>query len=337
MAKKRPTLADVALKSGVSKMTASRALRSPQGVSKQSYECVQKAARALGYVGNPLATSLSNRASDLIGVTVPSMTNAVFPEVLSGIAEEIQGTGLQPVFGVTEYDAEREYQIIRQMLSWRPAGLIVTGLDQPEETRTLLREAEIPIVQIMDLDGDPVDCCVGVSNFEAGKAMAEAMIGCGRRTFGYVGAVDVRARKRLEGFRHELAEHGLEFIAEKTTDAASSMVLGRRLTDEILKENPALDCLYFSNDDMAAGGGFSCMAQGIPIPDQVAIVGFNGLDFVQALPCSMATSISPRRGIGQRAAALIVARLRETERQPAETIRLTPRIDLGAILWKSGA
>ncbi|MEY8098136.1 LacI family DNA-binding transcriptional regulator [Falsihalocynthiibacter sp. S25ZX9] len=334
MAKKRPTLADVALKSGVSKMTASRALRSSQGVSKQSYECVQKAARALGYVGNPLATSLSNRASDLIGVIVPSMTNAVFPEVLSGIAEEIQGTGLQPVFGVTEYDPEREYQIIRQMLSWRPAGLIVTGLDQPEETRALLRDADIPIVQIMDLDGDPVDCCVGISNFDAGKTMAEALLERGFRAFGYVGAVDVRARKRLDGFRYALAEHGLEFVSEKTTDAASSMVLGRRLTEEILLESPTLDCLYFSNDDMAAGGGFACMAQGISIPDAVAIVGFNGLEFVQALPCRMATSVSPRRGIGNRAAALIIARLGEKERPPAETIRLTPRIDLGAILRK---
>lgn len=337
MAKNRPTLADVAQKSGVSKMTASRALRSPDGVSKRSFERVQNAARDLGYVGNHLATSLSNRSSDLIGVIIPSMSNVVFPEVLSGIAEEIEGTGLQPVFGVTDYDPEREYQIIRQMLSWRPAGLIVTGLDQPQETRALLRDADIPIVQIMDLDGDPVDCCVGISNFAAGKAMAEALLEQGRRAFGYVGAVDVRAGKRLDGFRHALAAQGLAFLAEKTTDAASSMVLGRRLTEETLRESPSLDCLYFSNDDMAAGGGFACMGQGISIPEDVAIAGFNGLDFVQALPCSMATSVSPRRGIGQQAAALIIKRSGAQERLPAETIRLTPKIELGAISRRHSA
>lgn len=328
MAKNRPTLADVARESGVSKMTASRALRGERAVSKKSMEKVQRAARELGYVGNPLAMSLSNQSANLIGVIVPSMSNIVFPEVLSGIADAIEGTGLQPVFGVTEYDSEREYQIIRQMMAWRPAGLIVTGLDQTDQTRALLKSADVPVVQIMDLDGEPVDCCVGISNFAAGQDMAEALLREGRRRFGYIGVLDVRARKRLDGFRATLAKHGLDFIAEKTSEAASSMALGRALTQEMLAANHGLDCLYYSNDDMAAGGGFACLGNGVTVPSQLRIAGFNGLGFVSALPIPVATSSSPRREIGARAAELILKRLGASDPQPSEVIRLVATIEL---------
>ena len=171
---RRPTLSDVAAEAGVSKMTASRALRGAGDVSKASVDLVTQAARQIGYVGNPLAASLSGKRSGLIGVVIPSLTNIVFAEVLSGIAEGIEGSGMQPVFGVTNYNPDKEYEVIRNMLSWNPAGLIVTGLDQPEDTLRLLENAPVSVVQIMDLDGTPVSACVGMSHHAAGAAMAGA-------------------------------------------------------------------------------------------------------------------------------------------------------------------
>ena len=159
--KSRITLADVAVAAGVSKMTASRALRGAADVSQNNIAKVRQAAKELGYVGNHLASSLSGQRSNLIGVIVPSLGNIVFAEVLSGVAEGLEGSGLQPVFGVTDYDLEKEYEVIRNMLSWNPAGLVVTGLDQSEDPRRLLQNADVPIVQIMDLDGVPVDACAG--------------------------------------------------------------------------------------------------------------------------------------------------------------------------------
>ncbi|WP_380055331.1 LacI family DNA-binding transcriptional regulator [Falsihalocynthiibacter sp. SS001] len=331
MGQGKPTLVDVAEQAGVSKMTASRALRGEKGVSKKSLEKVRNAAKELGYVGNPLAMSLSNQSSNLIGVIVPSMSNVVFPEVLSGIAQVIEGTGLQPVFGVTEYDPAREHETIRQMLSWRPAGLIVAGVDQPSETQALLRSGGVPVVQIMDTDGDPIDSCVGISNFEAGAAIARALLARGRKVFGYIGAVDERAAKRLAGFQQELEAQGIHFQQVLTSNSSSSMMLGKDLTQQILRDHPTLDCIYYSNDDMAAGGGFACIELGLEIPKELALVGFNGLGFIEALPCEIATSRSPRREIGQRAAEMILARLYSPEDQPSETVTFVPEIELGTL------
>ncbi|WP_417242228.1 LacI family DNA-binding transcriptional regulator [Celeribacter sp.] len=305
---RKSTLEDVARLAGVSKMTASRALRNAGDVSRANVIKVQAAAEQIGYVGNNLALSLSAQSTNLIGVVIPGLSNIVFAEVLSGIADAIDGTDLQSVFGVTDYDPEKEYQTILNMLSWRPAGLIVTGLDQPEKTRKLLEAADIPIVQIMDLDGDPVDAVVGLSHKKAGADMARALLDSGRRRFGYVGCRlhrDTRAAKRYAGFVEALAAQGHVLRCEALSEAPSTVHEGRRLTAEILETDPDLDCLYFSNDDVAMGGVFHCMARAISVPDQIMLAGFNGLDFVDSLPIKIATSRTDRRQIGRRAIGII--------------------------------
>ncbi len=328
---RKATLEDVARLAGVSKMTASRALRNARDVSKSSLAKVQAAAEQIGYVGNNLALSLSNQSANLVGVVIPNLTNTVFAEVLSGIAEAIDGTDRQSVFGVTDYDPEKEYLTVRNMLSWRPAGLIVTGLDQSDKTRRLLEAADIPIVQIMDLDGVAVDAVVGLSHRRAGSDMAKALVGSGRRRFGYVGCGlhrDTRAAKRHSGFVAALAAQGHSLVAEAQTDAPSTVFEGRRLTAILLAQHPDLDCIYFSNDDVAMGGVFHCIANDISVPDQVMLAGFNGLDFVDSLPVKIATSRTERREIGRRAIEIIVNDQRSNSGGNL-VIDLPPTIDLG--------
>ena len=330
--KRRATLVDVAAAAGVSKMTASRALRGAGDVSAAKVEKVRRAAKEIGYVGNHLAMSLSSQRSDIIGVVVPSVANIVYAEVLAGIADVIEGSGIQPVFGVTEYDPDREYDVIRNMLSWNPAGLIITGLDQPAQSRRLLENAGIPVVQIMDTDGIAVDSCVGLSHHAAGEAMARALIEMGRTRFGYVGCGlgrDTRAKKRFLGFETVLSQAGLVFVETKTDDGPSTIKAGRDLTASILCDHPHLDCIYYSNDDLAAGGLFHCIANGIADRRKLILAGFNGLDFIASLPIKIATSRTPRRQIGQDAAELIsntgVARVKSEKK----TVTYIPQIDLG--------
>ena len=330
--KRRTTLADVASAAGVSKMTASRALRDAGDVSSSSLIKVKQAANDIGYVGNHLATSLSSQRSALIGVVVPGLANIVFAEVLSGIAEAIDGSGIQPVFGVTDYDPDREYEVIRNMLSWNPAGLIVTGLDQPHSTSRLLNQTDIPVVQIMDLDGTPVDSCVGLSHRAAGQSMAEALMAAGRKSFGYVGCgldTDTRATKRFSGFSLALEANGLGFIDTQIIEGLTTTRAGRDLTAQILSNHPELDCIYYSNDDLAAGGAYHCVAAGVAVPDRLALAGFNGLEFVESLPVRISTSRTPRREIGRVAVEIILGADRGMGKAERRRVEFFPRIELG--------
>lgn len=326
----RVTLADVAAAAGVSKMTASRALRGAGDVSNKSTERVRQAAKDIGYVGNHLASSLSGQRSDLIGVVVPSMTNIVFAEVLAGIAEAIEDSGIQPVFGVTDYNLDKEYAIIRNMLSWNPTGLIVTGLDQSDDAKRLLKNADIPIVQIMDVDGTPIDHCVGFSHVAAGKAMAETLIKLGRKHIAYVGCgldTDIRAQKRFDGFTKALSEGGIPIITKEISDGPSTIKAGRALTFKALEKHPEIDCIYYSNDDLAAGGAFHCIASGVVVPDQLILAGFNGLEFIESLPIKIITSQTPRREIGNTAAKLIVDANQTNLKQESHMIEYAPIIE----------
>lgn len=326
---RRSTLEEVAALAGVSKMTASRALRGASDVAHDTRERVRKAAEKLSYVGNRLALSLSSQRTNLVAVVVPSMSNTVFPEVLSGINAGLVGSGMQAVFGISDYDEEKEREIIRDMLSWQPSAIIVTGLDQPDDTVLMLKSAGIPVIQLMDLDGTPVDFNVGLSHGEAGRDMAVALLAAGRRKIAYVGSAlekDLRAVKRKTAFARVLAAQGLSFVAEQVDDGFSSIARGKRLTARLLASNPDIDCIYYSNDDMAAGGLFCCMEMGIPVPSQIVLAGFNGLDLTEALPAPIATSKSPRRAMGEAAARLITDIMRNVGETGPKTIVFKPPI-----------
>ena len=122
------TLRDVSEASGVSEMTVSRVLRNRGDVSGPTRARVLEAARTLGYVPNKIAGALASQRVNLVGVIIPSLSNMVFPEVMTGISETLDNTDLQPVVGVTNYSPAREEAVLYEMLSWRPSGVILAGL-----------------------------------------------------------------------------------------------------------------------------------------------------------------------------------------------------------------
>jgi len=305
----KPTLKDVAEKAGVSEMTASRALRKADAVSEKTRKKIERVARELGYVPNRIAGALASRSVNLVGVIFPSLSSFVFPEVLSGISSVLGASPLQPVVGVTGYNLEEEENVIREMLSWRPAGLVVAGLEHTAAARKMLAAADIPVVEIMDVDGEAVDYCVGISHVEAGRRMAEAIIARGYRRIGFIGTKmpkDFRAAKRYQGFVEVIARAGLSLVAERQYSGGSSIAEGRKITTDLHQQHPELDCIYYSSDLMAVGGYMYCLSNEVAVPGQLAIAGFNNLQIIDGLPLQLATTDAYRFEIGQKAAEIVL-------------------------------
>lgn len=331
------TLRDVSEASGVSEMTVSRVLRNRGDVSESTRERVLEAARRLGYVPNKIAGALASQRVNLVAVVVPSLSNLVFPEVLSGISEELEDSGLQPVFGVTNYSAEREEAVLYEMLSWRPSGVIVAGLEHSDAARAMLRNAGIPIVEIMDVDGEAIDSVVGISHKRAGLKIARAIVKAGYRRIGFLGTKmphDHRARKRMEGFEAGLAEAGLVLADREFYSGGSALLKGREMTEAILKRTPDLDFLYYSNDMIGAGGLLYCLENGIDVPDRVGLAGFNGVELLEGLPRRLATMDACRHEIGRRAAAIIAGHS-DSGLIGGERVELTPVLQPGDTIRKA--
>ncbi|MBN8294612.1 LacI family DNA-binding transcriptional regulator [Rhodobacter sp. NTK016B] len=330
---RRPlTLRDVSEACGVSEMTVSRVLRNREDVSPATREKVIAAARSLGYVPNKIAGGLASQQVNLVAVIVPSLSNMVFPDVLSGVSKALEDSGLQPVFGVTNYSPEKEEEVLYEMLSWRPSGVIIAGLEHTEAARAMLENAGIPIVEIMDSDGEPIDSVVGISHRNAGRQMAEAIVAAGYRKIGFLGtkmADDHRARKRFDGLTEGLAEHGIEIADTEFYSGGSALKKGRELTETILTRSPDLDFLYYSNDMIGAGGLLYCLDKGYDIPGKLGLAGFNGTDFLDGLPMQLATIDACRHEIGERAASIIAGKGFEDGVIGGHRIELTPRLEAG--------
>ncbi|MEL6960376.1 MAG: LacI family DNA-binding transcriptional regulator [Pseudomonadota bacterium] len=333
---KRPlTLRDVSEASGVSEMTVSRVLRNKGDVSAATREKVQEAARRLGYVPNKIAGALASQRVNLVAVIIPSLSNMVFPEVMAGISEELEETELQPVVGVTDYQPEKEERVLFEMLSWRPSGVIIAGLEHSDASRAMLAQAGIPVVEIMDTDGEPVDSAVGISHRRAGRLMAEAILDAGYKRIGFLGTkmpLDHRARKRFEGFTQTLAKGGIEIADQEFYSGGSALAKGREMTQAMLKRTPDLDFLYYSNDMIGAGGLLYLQEQGVDIPGQIGLAGFNGVELLEGLPRHLATMDACRREIGVTAARLVAARNIKGASQEGEVIELSPTLNIGDTL-----
>ena len=333
---KRPlTLRDVSEASGVSEMTVSRVLRNRGDVSQATREKVLAAAKQLGYVPNKIAGALASNRVNLVAVIIPSLSNMVFPEVLTGINQVLEDTVLQPVVGVTDYLPEKEERVLYEMLSWRPSGVIIAGLEHSEASQTMLEAAGIPVVEIMDTDGKPVDAMVGISHRRAGREMAQAILKAGFSRIGFMGTkmpLDHRARKRFEGFTEVLAKNGVEIEDRAFYQGGSALAKGREMTQAMLERSPDLDFLYYSNDMIGAGGLLYLLEQGVDVPGQIGLAGFNGVELLQGLPRKLATMDACRLEIGRKAAEIISARMSDPPQPVEDIVTLTPKITYGDTL-----
>ncbi|MEM8869532.1 MAG: LacI family DNA-binding transcriptional regulator [Pseudomonadota bacterium] len=326
MARKRrgsgnPTIMDVARSAGVSAITVSRALRTPERVSTDTRARVAAAVRNLGYTPDPAAKALASDRSDIVGVLVPSVTNSVFLDTMRGVYDVSETSDLRIQIANTRYDPAEEERLLRVFLSQRPAGLIVTGIDQSQAAATLLHAAPCPIVQITEVGPAPFDMMVGFSHSEAARAAAQHLLAQGYQRIGFLGARrDERSTRRLSGFRAGLEGAGLYNPARVLfSDQPSSVPLGTAQLIDLLSRDPQADAVLCNNDDLALGVLFECQRRGIAIPDAFGICGFNDISVMAAAHPTLSSVRTPRREIGRQAMAMILARLGEED--PGRMIR----------------
>jgi len=152
---------------------------------------------------------------------------------------------------------------------------------------------------------------VGSSHRLAGRKSAEHLVTRGYRRVGYVGhdiTIDVRAGKRLEGFRAAMTDNGLRIIdSEFSPGGGSSVEAGRIGLARLLERQSKLDAIYFSNDDLAIGGYFHCLEHHISVPRDLALFGYNGLEIARLTPLPLSTIRSPRFAMGKTGANLLLA------------------------------
>ncbi|MEF7617526.1 LacI family DNA-binding transcriptional regulator [Aquincola sp. MAHUQ-54] len=308
----RVTLADVAQAAGVSPITVSRALRGERAVAPELVARVQSAVQKLGYVPDPAARALASRHSTHVAVLIPLLTNALFVDLLEAVQFHLRRAGYQTLIGITHYDPSEEEQLLREQLVHRPAGLIVTGLDRNDSTRALIAQSGVPCVHVMEMSDAAGVYSVGLSQADAGAALTRHLLERGRRRIAFAGAqLDPRVMQRLDGWRRELQAAGLyDARLEWLNPSPSSLALGGRMFEQIVAHKPAVDAIFFCNDDLAQGALLAAARHRIAVPKRIAIAGFNDLTGSDLTLPTLTTVRTPRAAIGAAAAAMLLKLMR---------------------------
>jgi LacI family gluconate utilization system Gnt-I transcriptional repressor len=316
---------DVAERAGVSTMTVSRALSTPDRVSPEIRRRVDDAVRAVGYVPNRLAGSLSSSRSKVAGLVVPSIRNTLYADTIQGISDVLARHGYHLMVADSAYSPQVEEALVTAFLAQRVAGLVLHNTTHAPALRALVRRAGVPVVENGTLADDPIDMVVSYSNVDAAKAMTQHLVRLGYRRIALVTlpqAHNVRSQERRRGYAVALAEAGLPQDPRIMLEMPPGLASGCEAIARLEAMAPAVDAVFFAGDVLAAGALLECQRRGIAVPGRIAIASFDDIDLLRHLNPAITTVRLPRLELGRRSAEILLDRI-----QGLSDERI--RIDLG--------
>lgn len=296
------TLEQVAMRAGCSLATASRVLNRNGPASEIMVRKVRRAAAELGYRPDLPASKGGRRP--VIGVLIPSVTNPVFASSLSGIQNRMQVAGHGVLIAQSEYDPAREADAVAALLNDRPTGLILTVCN-PATSRALLPSLP-PTVLLNNPPTGGFRAAVTVDNRGAGREIAALMIGLGHRRILFVSGdftASDRARLRFEGYGATMEEHGIEPLPAMQipfVGGYEQLDLGEALA----RHRPT--AIIASNDLLAFGVIGALRREGLAVPGDMSVAGFDGIAIGRMMDPPLTTIEMPDASMGAAAASLLI-------------------------------
>jgi LacI family transcriptional regulator, gluconate utilization system Gnt-I transcriptional repressor len=311
---------DVARLAGVTTMTVSRALRTPEKVSEETRLKVEEAVRRVGFIPNYAARSLVSQRSQVVVALFPTMMNSVFSGTIEELSRELALSGYHLLLGGTDFDIDQEEKLLSGFIGWRPAGIVVTGSVHTVATRHMLENANAPVTELWSLPKKPFDVAVGFSNHDATYQMTMSLHSWGYRRIGFL-YVDYprndRAVDRKAGYRAALRDLGLTSRPEMIVPLPFEIEAGRAGLRRILEADPDADAVMCGSDTLAVGALMEALRLGLRVPQDIAISGFGDVELARELVPALTTVRIPRAEIGRRSAQIILQRIAGTYEGPS--------------------
>lgn len=299
---------DVAREAGVSPITVSRVVNTPEKVSPATLRVVRAAIDKLRYVPNLTAGSLASNRSRTIAVIVPTIGNSIFSDTIDGLARALAPARYQLLLGQTQYRADEEVALVQTFLGRRVDGLVLTGVHHARGVRISVLRAGIPVVETWDLTERPIHMLAGFSNRAAGRAAGLYLLGKGYRRLAFIGGLDDRSAARLQGFSDAAREAGAGEVTSVMVPAPSTPAdAGAALAQLLAAGMPR--AVFCSNDMIAAGALFECQRRRIDVPGQMAIMGFADLPIAASTEPRLTSMQVRATEMGHRAGLMLLQHL----------------------------
>lgn len=317
------SIRDVAERAEVSVGTVSNVINRPERVSEAVVARVQEAIRELGYVRNDAARQLRAGRSRSIGLVVLDARNPFFTDIARGAEDEAAESGLSVLLGDSDENPEREAAYLDLFEEHRVRGVLVSPLGEIGERLERMRLAGTPAV-LVDRHAEGRISSVSVDDVAGGRIATAHLLESGRRRILFVaGPLGIRqVSDRLAGARQAVAEVPGASL-ETREGAALSVFEGRRIGEEIAarpaSERP--DAIFAANDLLAVGLLQALVMRGeVRVPDDIALVGFDDIDFAEAAVVPLSSVRQPSRLIGQTALRILLEEAEDPGRAPRQVV-----------------
>ncbi len=326
----RVTLRDVAIRAGVHPATASRALNPETRilVSEDTARRVLDAAADLGYSPNPVARSLRTRRSHTVGVLIPDLNNPLFPPIVRGLEDRLAVAGYVALIGNTDSDDMRERMVFDQMRARHVDGLVLATARLRHPLLAEASRADMPVVLINRLTQDYSFPSVSVDN-ERGIRMAVGhLVALGHRRIAHIAGPQEMSTglSRYRGFVTAMESSGLPVDGELVVFAkAFTVEEGLRCGRLLLEQGGGCTAIAAGNDMLAVGCYAALDEAGLGCPEDISVVGFNDMPFIDRLRPPLTTIRFPHYQVGTEAAQLLLERIAE-HASPVKILYLAPEL-----------
>jgi LacI family transcriptional regulator len=330
---KKVTIKDIARVAQVSHTTVSRALNDKSRIRSETKERILRIARELGYRPDFIARSLVSRRTKTLGLVITSIANPFYNELAQGIEATARSLGYSIILCCTHSDLSTEKQYIDMLRSRGVDGIILTSACMDDPNIEALAEEGFPIVLVNRRTYHPmvkekVDY-IGVDNMLGGFLAVEHLIRLGHRRIGVItGSTESSVGfERLEGGKKAFEAYGIEKKEKYFLEGDFLKESGYRVGKQFLRMAEPPTAIFAANDYMALGVFQAMWEKGVKVPEEMALVGFNDIEFAGMIGIELTTVGQKKFEMGALAVKTLVEKIEGGESKPSiKEILLKPEL-----------
>ena len=297
------TIKDIARAAGVSHTTVSRALKNHPAISRETTQRIQQLARQMGYIPSAVAQSLLSRQTRTIGMVITTIADPFVVKVVEGVEQVAQAANYSVFLATSHNNPDQEVAIVETLHRRRVDAIIVTSSRVGSLYSLQLDQIQVPIVLINNNEEGEYLYSVAVDDEQGAILAVQHLLSLGHRRIGYVG-VNNRPkanRSRLSGYEQALTQAGLKVDPTLIIypDGENDIQTGQTSLQNLLAAQAT--AIFCFNDVVAIGLLTACRRQGVIVPDQLSVVGFDNIEPATYVAPPLTTVAQPLLALGQRA------------------------------------
>ncbi|MDQ2748894.1 MAG: LacI family transcriptional regulator [Actinomycetota bacterium] len=324
------SVVDVAARAGVSLGTVSNVLNRPDRVSPATRDRVLQAIEDLGFVRNEAARQLRAGRSRTIGLVVLDVGNPFFTDIAAGVETAAIRKGLSVVLCNSADDAERESHYLSLLQEQRAYGILITPVGMKIPAIEEIRRRGTAVV-LVDRASTRRQCSVSVDDHVGGELAAGHLLEQGHTHIGFVGGpLSIKqVSERLAGARRAVDRAGLPEATITLMETPGLNVAAGRRTGELIAAMPAArrpSAVFCANDLLALGVLQEMTRRRLDVPGDLAIVGYDDIDFAAAAAVPLTSVLQPRSQLGQAAMDLLIDEVEEPKTHRHRQVVFEPEL-----------